>query len=408
MAVASPAPNDLDEQQERAYEALGELEFDLELGKLDEADYKRLYDRYRRQAAAALRAASEREVELDRRIETAVLEARQALPQRASATGRSKRARATDRQAVAQAPRSRSGLNPVLLFGVVGMLFALLATGTLLYYLQGRDTESKATPVSVLSGSNVGSLAVDSTKGQVMLAGDERGILRSADGGVTWSRAGDVSEVVSQVTWGDRGAYALTGEGRLLQSADGGQSWRKVGDTQLRAVAVESGAAGKLYAIDETGALIGSSDGGSNWRKLGGKNVGDVTSLAVASGEPLVLFGTDSRGVVIGRDGTWGRASGVVNGALPTDVVHAVAFDASSGEVSDLPGGGRAEGTLYAATDAGLYKSTDFGTSWVKLGLGGDVTSVAVGPAGSKLLVAVQNNGQVYRSTDRGVTWQGK
>ena len=47
---------ELSEQRDRALDALKELEFDHRTGKISDVDYRELVGRYRRRAAAALRA----------------------------------------------------------------------------------------------------------------------------------------------------------------------------------------------------------------------------------------------------------------------------------------------------------------------------------------------------------------
>jgi photosystem II stability/assembly factor-like uncharacterized protein len=65
-------------------------------------------------------------------------------------------------------------------------------------------------------------------------------------------------------------------------------------------------------------------------------------------------------------------------------------------------------GTLYAATGSGVFKTTNGGVSWTRLGQGlpadGEAFSVAVDPH-RKNVVYAGFTGQVYRSLDAGRTW---
>ncbi|MEI7729711.1 MAG: hypothetical protein WCO56_09060 [Verrucomicrobiota bacterium] len=74
--------------------------------------------------------------------------------------------------------------------------------------------------------------------------------------------------------------------------------------------------------------------------------------------------------------------------------------------------------TVYAATESGLCKSTDGGEHWQLLPhtgrkelritgeKGKSIRSVAVDPTDGKVVYAASPNGQVYKSTDGGQTWQ--
>jgi photosystem II stability/assembly factor-like uncharacterized protein len=64
-----------------------------------------------------------------------------------------------------------------------------------------------------------------------------------------------------------------------------------------------------------------------------------------------------------------------------------------------------AAGSLYAGSTYGLYHSTDSGNTWsVMNAVGWNVSAVGVGPDGT--LFAGTHYGTVYRSTDRGLTWE--
>lgn len=394
-AVTIPGPDtDLEallDRRDEAYNALGELEFDRELGKLNEADYNRLYTRYRKQAVSALVAADEREGILGERAERAIREARQA---RNAPTGVAPAGQAVPRQ-------QRSSRRGALWAGIASLLFAALAAGTLVVYLQGSTRE--ATAVGTLPSDGVSALLVDATAEGTLWAGDTLGLLRSADGGRTWGRPG-LSGDIRALAQRSGTLYALV-NGELQRSANGGLAWQPVATGKRPIIALAAGVGG-LYAVDSDGALLTSEDG-AKWR-AGTRTNRKPHALAVDASAPPVIYGADADGVLALRGGSWSPANGFVNGALPTDVVPALLFDPSTGEVADLPGGGRLQGTLYAATDGGLFKTVDGGGSWIRLGLERDLRAVATGAPGSKLMVATDAEGKVYRSMDRGVTWNGK
>jgi len=61
---------------------------------------------------------------------------------------------------------------------------------------------------------------------------------------------------------------------------------------------------------------------------------------------------------------------------------------------------------LYAGTDHGVYVSTDSGRTWRATALDDTwVIAVGVDPENPDTVLAVNRNGQLYRSRDGGQTW---
>jgi len=64
-----------------------------------------------------------------------------------------------------------------------------------------------------------------------------------------------------------------------------------------------------------------------------------------------------------------------------------------------------ADGAVYVANDAGLYRTDDQGASWVDLQLGIPVAAVAVDPVSAAVFVGPSNGfSGVFTSTDAGQT----
>ena len=77
IAPASPR-HDVPARRERAVEALREIEFDRATGKLSDADYEMLKERYTRQAVAAMRSEAGATAVDESEIEAAIRRAREA------------------------------------------------------------------------------------------------------------------------------------------------------------------------------------------------------------------------------------------------------------------------------------------------------------------------------------------
>jgi photosystem II stability/assembly factor-like uncharacterized protein len=94
-----------------------------------------------------------------------------------------------------------------------------------------------------------------------------------------------------------------------------------------------------------------------------------------------------------GEDGAWQA----VTRGLPERVqIRALTVDPA------------AAGTIYAATQAGPYRSGDAGASWISLGLEDPdpCWSVTVHPADPRILYAGTTDARVYRSDDAGRSWR--
>jgi photosystem II stability/assembly factor-like uncharacterized protein len=95
-----------------------------------------------------------------------------------------------------------------------------------------------------------------------------------------------------------------------------------------------------------------------------------------------------------------GTSSGVYLGTS-----GAVAQGLTAGAVHDLS---RANGTLFAGSADGIYRSSNGGSIWKRAGAEGcDVWHVTVHPRDNRLLFAGTQPAHMFRSADGGVTWEG-
>lgn len=264
---------------------------------------------------------------------------------------------------------------------------------------------SSGTDVSVLA------LAIDPATPNTLYAGtyaaytgwgDLGLVLRSTDGGGTWSA------VDAKCHWGgeDHGFFSFPNPfpaaiaidpiaPRTLytsgcKSTDGGDSWEAQPFGVCSAVAIDPLIPDTLYGGCDGGVLYKagvskSTDGGSTWSDadtgIGANN--SVLALAIDPSVPSTVYAGTASGVFksMNSGATWSS----VNTGLDTSVVNALAVDPS------LPA------TLYAGTDNGVFKSTDGASSWYALGTGltdVPVWALALDPLAPKT---------VYAGTDSGV-----
>ncbi len=194
-----------------------------------------------------------------------------------------------------------------------------------------------------------------------------------------------------------------------------GTNWRNLGPTnfagRVSASAVDPANSSIIYRGTAGGGLWKSLDGGVTWApltdSLGNLSIGAV---AVAPSNPQIIYVGTGEGAlgIDGIDGI-GFISSTDAGAtwtLPVSVSASKFFALNVHPTHPLE--------ILAATSAGIQKSTDGGVTWTtKLSQFYGTELARVPNAPSKILATVwdmgsanaSGNGFVYRSTDAGETW---
>lgn len=265
-------------------------------------------------------------------------------------------------------------------------------------------------------GANVVAVVTDPVDASAAFAGTRgSGVLKSADRGATWVAANS-----GLPTWNVRALsidpltpstlFAGTDVG-VFRTTDGGQNWvaanNGLASPQGIAVKVLSLAAGSpatLYAAT-AGGLFKTTDGGTSWRFLGSAPIAgpwSIESITVDPTSPATVYVgcTDSLATTVvfkSQDG--GTSWQEVWRYIADDVVPLVfsAIDPTS------------PSRLYLAGGYSLFTSGDGGQSWTEIVLQHPqtffVTSLAVDPH-SSVVYAGTSAGSVFRTTDRGATWE--
>jgi photosystem II stability/assembly factor-like uncharacterized protein len=224
------------------------------------------------------------------------------------------------------------------------------------------------------------------------------GIFKTTDAGVTWVRK--FSQSANDVLWlNDTTAIAIVGVS-IYRSTNSGDTWSAI--------------SGQIFTgLDEmtllpNGTIVGVSLGGDGWRSTdGGFN---WTRTLVGTGAlPAswnVSFFDSQIGAIVGQGGrifkttdgglTWTPLNSGVGGVEFNDLQM---FDDSTG---------------LAVGDNGYYlRTTNGGNFWSSgrlqvtgLTLFRDESLQALSIVDQDFVIAAGNNGVVYKSFDRGVTWQ--
>lgn len=273
--------------------------------------------------------------------------------------------------------------------------------------------------------SNIFSIAIDPGDPDRLYASygsvDERtgayrgGVLRSLDGGASWSEANTglprnvfvsvlrLDPADSSVLYAGYASNDGAGSvgGGLARSADGANRWFAASnglpaDSPVISLAIDPLSPGTLYAGTFGRGIFKSRNRGGSWEAVNtGFTAPVVHSLAIDPRVTATLYaGTDGDGVFKTTNG--GGRWNVSNGGLTATVVLSVVIDPTD------------PNTMYAGSfGSGLFKTNSRGTRWDRVGLGlpSYIASVAVDPFFPSVLYAGTTGFGVYKSIDGGLVW---
>jgi photosystem II stability/assembly factor-like uncharacterized protein len=236
-------------------------------------------------------------------------------------------------------------------------------------------------------------LDVDPSRPDTLYVTTPQGLLRSADGGATWSRLGPLQSP-SRLAIAPSAPQVLYAEdgGRILRSPDGGSTWsaQSTWTETFDVFAVDPNDPSTVY-VSTSDSLQRSTDGAAHWSQIRSGDFGlHVYVLAIDRHDPRRLFaGTGWTGVYRSTDAgaRWTHLAG-----LPRE------------RVRDLE---LADGVALAGLDhRGLFRNTGRGWQWSSAGLtGSNVRALAVDPRSPSTVYAGQMNAGVARSTNGGASW---
>ena len=217
-------------------------------------------------------------------------------------------------------------------------------------------------------GQEIEAIASDPlTPSRMWAAAFGAGVLRSLDGGATWTanRGGLVNTFVRALAVQPRhpdSIYCGSNDGVSL-SVDGGLNWSRLLATSsaVRAVIVHPIRTGIVYAATSGNGVYKSINGGKTWSaiNLGLANL-TVRDVAMDPARPETLFAGASTGGGIHRSFngglSWTQSADPDAGTFAVEKIRFDPLDANR---------------IYAATvDAGMLKSSDRGVTWARVNRG--------------------------------------
>jgi photosystem II stability/assembly factor-like uncharacterized protein len=252
------------------------------------------------------------------------------------------------------------------------------------------------TPVSTAAYSPPESLLRVAMRGGIVLAvSDASNILRSTDGGATWTRVySGTGERLIDVALDPNSARAIVvAEGRsfVLVSTNDGQTWvqRTVPTVSAQAVGIDT--VGTFVLIDSYTNTFASTDLGQNWFTTSQPSPSSITRwrLAVGDGVGGGAIAVGTYGAII-RSGS-GTAFYSIGGGSGQAVVITAMETSPAGNLLMVRGGQ-------------VGRSVDGGATWTGFGQPGQHVSWV----SDSLAFATLTGGgsaQLYRSNDGGANW---
>ena len=294
--------------------------------------------------------------------------------------------------------------------------FSLLASIALLSFAQSAAAQGRPTDVSTYDPAKLTAL-------RYRMVGPARG------GRVT---------AVTGVNQDPRAYYFGASGGGVWKTSDAGVTWRNVSDG-----AFATGSIGALDVADSdpnvvyvgTGSeairsnvsigkgIYKSSDAGRTWRFSGLPDAGQIGAIVVHPTNADVVYAA-----VVGNPFANSRARGVYrtrNGGTTWEQVFFLSDSTGAVDIELQPGnpnvvyatmwrGARRPWTIISGgAEDGVFKSTDGGDHWTRLGGGlptgivgkSDLAVSAAAPARVYALVEAKVGGGLYRSDDAGEHW---
>ena len=178
----------------------------------------------------------------------------------------------------------------------------------------------------------------------------------------------------------------------LFISTDRGATWEHKGWREyIRTFYVEAGSDGTLWSACGNGVLR-STDTGTTWVVTTGWNVTEVLKVKADARNPDVVYAATAYGVIKSTD----------RGTLWEKKVNGFHWKFTSDLCIDRQKSGR----VLAATEEGVYRTTNGGEGWSRSGLEGKSVRVIVqDPRDARTFWAGTEEDGVFRTTDSGSSW---
>jgi photosystem II stability/assembly factor-like uncharacterized protein len=295
----------------------------------------------------------------------------------------------------------------------------------------------------VISGTDSNVVYVHPTDPNIVFAGTHDGVYRSTDHGKTFKRTNFPDKGMEiwsfLVDAGDPNlVYAGGSPVAVYRSEDSGETWKKLPDPNMPTrcvmpfacrvmrMAQHPSKLGTIFAALEVGGVMRTTDGGESWRDcsdalvrlaqqphLKSKIVSDTSDEGMLDGHAIAISAADPDAVIVAvRMGLFRTADG---GETWQDMEVGRFSPTTYGR--DIQVSQSDPNTLYSALsvaaaskDGAVYRSQDKGNTWQrfdKVQVHGTIMSVAPHHTDPKqVYLAARYDGEIFGTLDGGETWQ--
>ncbi|HEV3204538.1 MAG TPA: hypothetical protein VGY77_09150 [Gemmataceae bacterium] len=271
---------------------------------------------------------------------------------------------------------------------------------------------------------HVRALAIHPKDPQTLYLGNEEGLFLSEDGAENWTRMdsplnGKQIWSILVVPHSPNTLVIGTCPSRLYWCDSGGRTWiesaaqmvqecPRIMRTRVTTILADPVEPETIWAGVEIDGIHRSRDGGRSFQKVGqGLSSQDIHSLAVVPGhghpKRLLASTNNDLNYSVNNGETWKPMQ--IGQTLPWSYCRGMIQACGRPEVVLLGNGDGPPGTVGT-----VARSEDGGQTWRPAHLPGHANSTiwnfAVHPADPQLIYASSVSGEIYRSTDTGVSWE--